>query len=279
MMNSGGRFTPYVLLAVLVLGTGLGIGLGLSEASSSSNESAIGFRSASQAPMIVVPTTFPTTLPGGQKLPPGAVVTSVVHFLGQDVAAGADISAGHVPVLAICAVNGCNPIVWTSPNGRQWTAAWGNTGVTGSIPGEELVSGAGTLLLFLNDEGTRLWSTTDAITWHQVVLPETVTALDVTRVVFGHGRFVAILNNKYAGGPNTAYGENDAVWTSTNGETWTAASVAGPPAAFESLTVTPKGFRITGALRQSGSLPQESARPSTAWISSGGIRWAMTAMR
>jgi hypothetical protein len=268
------RLTPYILLGVLTLSIGLGIGLGLSEAPFSTSENAIGFRSAPQAPITPAPTTLPTTLPGGQRLPPGSVVASVVHFLGREVAAGADISAGHVPVLPICAVNGCNPIVWTSPNGRQWTAAWGNTGVTGSIPGEELVNGAGTLLLFLNDEGTRLWSTTDASSWHQVVLPETMTALDVTHVVFGHGRFVAILNNKYAGGPNTAYGESDAVWSSRNGVTWTAASVVGPPAAFESLTVTPNGFRITGVLRQSGSL-----RRSTAWTSSDGISWATTAMR
>jgi len=34
------RLTPYLLLAILMLGTGLGIGLGLSEASSTSNPSA-----------------------------------------------------------------------------------------------------------------------------------------------------------------------------------------------------------------------------------------------
>src|SRR5580658_1321201 len=197
-MKSGVRFTPYVLLGVLMLGTGLGIGFGLSEAPLSPNADATGFHSTPQAAVTIVPTPIPTTLPGGQKLPAGAVVTSVVHFGGQEVAAGADISAGHAPVLPICADNGCNPTVWTSQNGRQWTAAWGNSGVTGSIPGEELVSGPGTLLLFLNDEGTRLWSTTDAVTWHQVVLPKTMSALDVTRVSFGHGRFVAILNNKYA---------------------------------------------------------------------------------
>jgi hypothetical protein len=79
---------------------------------------------------------------------------------------------------------------------------------------------------------------------------------------------VVILNNKYAGGLNTTYGQGDAVWTSTNGVTWDHAFVVGPPAAFESLTVVSTGFRITGVLRSSGD--------SAVWFSSNGITWRLT---
>lgn len=261
---------PFLLLAILLLGAGLGVGLGLSEAPVLPNGNAIGVRSASPPPTTAAPAIMATTLPGGQKLPPGAGVTSVVHFQGQEVAAGIDIPAGASAVLPGCAENGCNPMVWTSTSGTTWTAAWGNnTAVPGSIPGTRLVVGAARVLLFDGDEATRLWYSTDAVTWDQVALPETMAALVVEGAVFGHGRFVAIFNNKYAGGPNAVYGESDTVWTSRNGMTWTPASVAGPPAAFESLTVMPTGFRITGLLRRNGD--------SAAWTSSDGITWALTA--
>ena len=202
-------------------------------------------------------------LPGGHKLPPGAQVTSVVSFDGREVAAGADIPGGGSAVLPIC-YSGCNPIVWTSVNRSEWTATWG-TVARGSIPGEQFVVGPDRLLLFNADEGTALWYSTDAVTWQQVPLPPAMTALVVRGAVWGHGRFVAILNNKYAGGPNTAYGESDTVWTSTDGATWTLDSVPVAPAAFNSLTVDPTGFRIAGVFRQSGR--------SVTWTSSDGVRW------
>ena len=200
---------------------------------------------------------------GGPKLPPGAQVTSMVQFDDREVAAGADFPGGGSAVLPGCRP-GCNPIVWTSVKGGEWTATWGTLS-QGSAAGEQLVVGPHELLLFNADEGTALWYSTDAVTWHQVSLPSAMTAQVVRAVVWGHGHFVAILNNKYAGGPNTSYGESDTVWSSTAGTVWSLDSVSGSSAVFNSLVVVRTGFRIAGDLRQTGA--------SIVWASSDGVTW------
>lgn len=228
-------------------------------------ESSPPYGAASSIPLTFVsnPAVSAGTFPGGQKLPPGAQVTSVVRFDGREVAAGADFPGGGSAVLPTC-YRDCNPIVWASVKGSEWTATWGTVS-HGSIAGEQLVTGPDELLLFNGDESTALWYSSDAVTWQQVPLPPGMTALAVRAAVWGHGRFVAILNNKYAGGPNTAYGESDTVWTSTDGTAWTLDSVHGLPAAFNSLTVDQTGFRIAGVLRQT--------RAPVVWTSSDGVTW------
>jgi hypothetical protein len=144
-----------------------------------------------------------TSLRGGQKLPPGAFVAAATRFDGKWVAAGDDLPNGGTPVLDACAPEGCNPVVWTSSNGIRWTATWGAS-PTGSFPGEMLLDGQGTLLLFDVDEATRLWSSSNGVSWQEVSLPASMGALGVRDAVFAHGRYEAMLNNKYAGGPNTA---------------------------------------------------------------------------
>lgn len=206
-------------------------------------------------------------LPGGERLLEGAQVVSAVRYQGGEVAAGADFPAGGKPVLPICALRGCNPVVWTSSNESRWTVAWANI-ANGSIDGEQLVVGSNNLLLFLTDETTSLWSTTDAKTWTPVTLPEAMALLLVRKAVWAHGRFVAILSNKYAGGPVDTYGQSDTVWSSTDGTAWIQASVSGPPAVFQSLTVDSMGFQIMGILRQSQT-PAE-------WASSDGVHWTAT---
>jgi hypothetical protein len=206
-----------------------------------------------------------TSLPGGQKLPPGALVAAATRFDGKWVAAGEDVPAGATPVLEACAPNGCNPVVWTSTNGTRWTATWGAS-ATGSIPGELLLKGRGTLLLFDDDEATRLWSSSNGVSWQEVTLPASMGALGVSYAAFGHGPYEATLNNKYAGGPNTVYGQSDTVWTSVNGRTWIHDMVPGPPADFESISVTRSGFRLTGVLHHGGN--------SAVWTSGNGISWS-----
>ena len=156
-------------------------------------------------------------------------------------------------------------MVWTSSNGRQWTPTWGSA-PSGSIAGEQLVVTTTALLLFDDDEGTRLWRSTNGINWSEVSLPSDMAALGVRGAVWGHGRAVAILNNKFAGGPNTAYGESDTIWTSTNGTTWAQDSVAGPRLTFDSLHVDATGFVVRGTV---DGVPTE-------WTSSDGRAWTIT---
>lgn len=208
------------------------------------------------------------TLPGGQKLPEGGSVTTVLRFDGKWIAAGAVFPGRAVPSLPSCAAGmGCNPIVWTSTNRVRWTAVWG-AAPTGSIPGEQLVAGDHLVLLFNADEGTKLWTSRHGVTWTSVTLPNDMAALVSRDVVFGRGRYVAMLNNKFAGGPNTAYGESDAIWTSTNGTTWTQDVVPGPTSAFASLTVATNGFRLVGTTRPGGD--------NETWRSTNGVSWKLS---
>jgi hypothetical protein len=208
------------------------------------------------------------TLPGGQKLPEGATVTTVLRFHGRWIAAGGDFPAGARPALSSCpADTGCNPIVWTSTDRTHWTAVWG-AAASGSITGEQLVAGEHDVLLFNADEGTALWTSHNGDTWTSVRLPDDMKALVARNVVFGHGRYVVMLNNKFAEGSDTAYGESDTVWTSTNGTTWTQDVVPGPASAFDSLTVAANGFRLFGVTRPGGD--------AEAWRSTNGVTWKIS---
>ena len=85
-------------------------------------------------------------------------------------------------------------------------------------PGQLLLFGAGT-------GGSLLWSSTDSVHWNRVTLPNAMSALAVSGATWRRGRFVAILANKFIGGPVTAYGESDTVWTSTDGINWQRCSI------------------------------------------------------
>jgi hypothetical protein len=128
-----------------------------------------------------------------------------------------------------------------------------------------LLDGRGTLLLFDDDEATQLWSSSNGVSWQEVNLPTSMGALGVRDAVFAHGRYEAMLNNKYAGGPNTAYGQSDAVWSSLKGQTWSHDTVPGPPAAFDLISATRTGFRLVGQLRHGGA--------AAVWASVNGVNW------
>jgi hypothetical protein len=149
--------------------------------------------------------------------PDGADVSSVVQFQGHYVAAGSYFSGNSPSVLPNCST-GCNPQVWTSATGSQWTPTWGAT-PTGSITGEQLVTTTMGLFLFNDDEGTRLWRSTDAINWQQVQLPAAMAVSDIRTVEWGHNRLVAAFFNKYS--------SSEELWTSTNGVAWVRIASSG----------------------------------------------------
>ena len=96
------------------------------------------------------------------------------------------------------------------------------------------------------DEATRLWSSSNGVSWQEVDLPPSMGALGVRDAVFAHGRYEAMLDNKYAGGPNTAYGQSDAVWSSLNGQTWIHDTVAGTAGGVRFISVTPDRLSTRG---------------------------------
>lgn len=220
-----------------------------------------GETSPASGPGISTGPSTPKGFPGGGSLPAGAQVTSVARFHGYRVAAGEILSSSPASPSS-CSTSGCNPMVWTSTNSKRWTATWGSA-PSGSIPGEQLVVAPTALLLFNDDEGTRLWRSTDATSWEPVVLPSDMAALGVRGALWGHGRYVVILNNKYTGGLNTDYGESDAIWTSKNGVAWTRVPIAGTRLTFASLKVDATGFTVRGT--EDGS--------ATQWMSPNGVAW------
>jgi hypothetical protein len=230
-----------------------------------------------------VPTsTAPRTLPDGSSLvahwtqltasssglPSGAQISSVVQFQGRYVAAGSYFPGRGPSTLPICSTDGCNPVVWTSTNGHAWTATWESV-AQGSITGEQLIVTSTGLLLFNGDEGTALWHSGDGVTWNKVPLPAAIHALPVIGAVWGHGHVVAIFNNKFAGGPDTAYGESDTVWISPDGVTWHQ-GILGEAAVLRAVAVTPTGYLIGGETW--------TTEHPTVWASVNGTHWRATTL-
>lgn len=255
-------------VAVLVAGAGLSVGLGLASGGGTAGPVA-GRTSTGPAP--TAPATIArwselTTPSGG--LPGGSQITSVIGYDGRSLAAG-ELYGDAVPAtMATRCPEGCNPAVWTSTDGRRWTLALG-VAARGSSPGEQLVVTPSGLLLFQTDESTSLWRSTDGRSRQQVRLPPKMAALGAVGASYGHGRVVVVLANKFAGGPDAAYGEADTIWTSTNGTIWQEDTVSGAPS-FDSLTATASGFLAGGSSRSTGR--------STVWQSTNGHTWVATAI-
>jgi hypothetical protein len=142
-------------------------------------------------------------------------------------------------------------VVWTSLDGSTWNEALNPGGVVlGTGTGQQLVSTPSGLLLF--DEGTggtALWRSTNLTSWERVTLPTTMTALPLAAVSWGHRMFVAVLSNRFAGGPVTAYGESDSVWISSDGLSWRDVDLHFGPVHLSALTSTRIGFLLGGEFR------------------------------
>lgn len=196
-------------------------------------------------------------------LPAGAQITALTQYNGRFVAAGDYFGSGKESTTLGCPAGDCNPVVWTSTDGSHWSITFAQN-ARASVAGEQLVATPTGLLLFNSDEATKLWSSTNGRTWHPVGLPAGMSALGLTAAVWGHGRVVALFTNKYAGGPNHAYGESDAIWTSGNGITWHQDTVPGS-LILRSLASTSSGFLVGGASRTTGN--------SMIWSSPDGLWW------
>jgi hypothetical protein len=198
-------------------------------------------------------------------LPPGSQVTSVVTFEGRLMAAGLYFPGKDHSLVPGCA-QACEPVVWTSTDGKRWTTAWNTGTVTlGSDTSQHLVVMGHEVLLFDSGTGgTVLWRSTDGVSWRRVHIPDAMGALTAGGVVSGHGRLVAIFSNKFAGGPDTAYGNGDTVWTSTDGVTWHQSQITGE-SVIDSVTATATGFLLGGE--------SSSHHEPTVWSSSDAMTW------
>lgn len=248
--------------AILVSGGYGGISVA-SVVAASSGHSVVG-ESAHTGSSVVAHWLDLTTTNAG--LPSGAQVVSLVQYDGHYVAAGdyfgIPINSGAIT----CPGGECNPVVWTSVDGNHWRIAFARV-ARGSVANEQLVITPAGLMLFGADESTALWRTANLKSWFSVRLPSMMSALSLTSAVWGHGRMVALISNKYAGGPNHAYGESDSIWTSIRGTNWHKDRISGLMS-FHSLAQTDFGFIAGGILRSSGA--------SAIWRSLNGITWLRT---
>jgi hypothetical protein len=155
--------------------------------------------------------------------------------------------------------------------GASWNQAWNDGGVTlGTGAVQRLVATpTGVLLFDSGTAGTALWRSTNGVTFTRVDLPPGMDALSLTDATWGHGLTVAILFNKFAGGPDSYYGKSDAVWTSPNGSTWKRAAL-GKAAVLRAVTTTSSGFLMGGQTK--------STKRPTVWVSTDGQHWTSTTL-
>ena len=196
-------------------------------------------------------------------LPSTATVTSAVRFRGRLYVTGAVGAGGPAKR---CESAGCNPAVWSSLGGSSWVQVL-SVPARGSTPGSLLAASSNRLVLFAGGMGTALWTSRTGQAWRGVPLTRQMGALSVRDVVWYHHKFVAVLGNRFAGGPNHAYGASDEVWTSPDGLRWRQAHVAGPPSYFASIAATRSGYILGGSSRVSGR--------SEVWTSSTGENWRL----
>ncbi|MGC9221848.1 MAG: hypothetical protein ACP5H2_10945 [Solirubrobacteraceae bacterium] len=191
---------------------------------------------------------------------PEAQITTVINWHGELIAAGeGGASARRCHALA------CNPVVWIAHDGH-WHAVFAAP-AEGSLANADLVATRHGLLLFCSQEGTRLWRSTNGRVWRSVRPPDAMAANSLVQAVSNSHTIVALIGNRFAGGPDTAYGESDFIWTSTGGLDWTQRSVPDRPQ-FASLTVTPAGFLAAGISRATGR--------QLIWRSTNGRTWSST---
>lgn len=194
----------------------------------------------------------------------------MVRFHGLLYAAGSYFP-GSGPIAPGYPTGGL-PMVWRSGgSAKHWVLVWQAGGVVlGSGGFSELVATPHDLWLFEGDTGGTAawrWGWGDGTGFRREPLPPAMAAMEVTAVVWGHGRLLAVEANKYAGGPVSTFGNGDAVWSSVDGTSWRRGVMPGG-AVLRSLTVTPSGFVAGGESR--------TTQTSTVWASAHGAAWRAT---
>jgi hypothetical protein len=213
------------------------------------------------APRSVTGASWRELTAAGSYLPPGAIVTSVTRWHGHLLTAG-DLETTSRVGQAGCD-GSCNPVVWVAAAGR-WRVSFATRATASDVP-DELVAVNGELLLFDSAQTTQLWRSSNGRAWRKVRLPDSMMAMGITEVVSNGHRVVVVLQNKFAGGRQSKYGESDPVWTSTDGIQWKKGSVPDKPS-FTSLTTASDGFLASGTSRATGS--------GLVWRSTNGLTWS-----
>lgn len=163
---------------------------------------------------------------------------------------------GYVAVGTLGHPQGSGPmgsVIWLSPDGRTWAESEGSPSVR-NAPLSRLASSGDTVVA---GGLASVWVSTDAgSTWTEVPAPGS-DGWNISDIVVHDGRFVATGFIGSAFGPQAA-----AIWTSTDGATWTQVNLEGENTA--SAAALPDGRLLVVG---------ETNDAVVAWISDDGETW------
>ena len=190
-----------------------------------------------------------------------------------------DVASGPTCVSA-CPIVTLRALVWTSPDGLRWSPVAAQASLQGA--GMNAVTNAGPGFVAAGNDGDHaaFWTARDGTAWSRV--PDTsafhrrhgtdstieTTALGVAS---GHGVIVAV--GMDSGAQDVGGGNSARAWWSTDGRTWTNATVErSQESQVFGVSATPTGFLMTGP---SGGPP---GCASGIWDSTDGRSWTCTAL-
>ncbi len=206
--------------------------------------------------------------------PDGLTWTRVPHDLGgggiHDVTVGGPglVAVGGHELYADRPMGAIRAVVWTSPDGLNWTRVPHDDDIFGGVEGDEVdmtgVTAGGPGLVAV---GSAVWTSPDGLDWSRVPVDESVFGGVVpggrdegmTSVVAADSGIVAVGSS----------GGHAAVWTSPDGLAWSRAPHDDAVFALESMEhVTTGGSRYVAVGGSAGLAPTAGA-----WTSRDGLTW------
>ncbi len=204
----------------------------------------------------------------------GAPDPAVVAPFGSAVALAAG-GPGFV-ALGLSSDDGftARPQVWTSADGRDWTAV-DSVGLTGSL--NDVIGGAG-MLVAVGGSGSAAISfvSTDGATWTAAPEQEALQGAEMTSVAFRNGAFVA---TGLLTGPGDTFPSTAAIWHSPDGLQWSLVLQGESGQRISQVVSAEEGFVAIGGHFPAAGWSYDPADPIPPsdtiqlWFSADGETW------
>jgi hypothetical protein len=162
------------------------------------------------------------------------------------------------------------PQVWTSADGRNWTAV-NRQALTGSV--NDVIGRAGSLVAV----GGNAFVSSDGATWTAAPAQEALQGADMSSIAFGNDAFVAAGSLIDSGATSSS---TPAVWRSRDGLHWSLVLRAGLLQRVSQVLTTGSGFVAIGGLFPSAGWSHDPSDPNPPsdtlqlWFSADGETWS-----